>query len=38
MLKFYVRHDKVVDNVHEIVSFRQGKWLENYINFITQKT
>ena len=37
MLKFYVRHGMIVDKVHEIISFKQSKWLEKYINFITQK-
>ena len=37
MLKFYVRHGMIVDKVHEINSFKQSKWLENYINFNTQK-
>ena len=37
MLKFYVRHGMVVDKVHNIISFRQSKWLEKYINFNTQK-
>ena len=27
----------VIDKVHEIISFKQSKWLENYINFNTQK-
>ena len=37
MLKFFVRHGMVVDKIHEIISFQQSKWLEKYINFITQK-
>ena len=37
MLKLYVRHGMVVDKIHEIISFKQNKWLERYINFITQK-
>ena len=37
MLKFYVRHGMKVDKVHNILSFKQNKWLEKYINFITQK-
>ena len=37
MLKFYIRHDMIVDKVHEIISFKQSKWLEKYINFTTQK-
>ena len=37
MLKFYVRHGMIVYKVHEIISFRQSRWLEKYINFKTQK-
>ena len=37
MLKFYVRHGMIVDKVHDIISFRQSRWLEKYITFITQK-
>ena len=37
MLKFYVRHGMIVDKVHEIISIKQSRWLERYINFITQK-
>ena len=37
MLKVYVRHGKIVDKVHDIISFRQSRWLEKYKNFITQK-
>ena len=37
MLKFYVRHGKVVDIIQEIISFKQSKWLEKYIIYITQK-
>ena len=37
MLNFYVRHGMVVDKIHEILSFKQSKWLEKYINFDTQK-
>ena len=37
MLKFYVRHSMVVEKVLEIISFKQSKWLESYISFITQK-
>ena len=37
MLKFHVIHGMVVDKVHEIISFRQSRWLEKYINFNTQK-
>ena len=37
MLKFYIRHGMIVEKIHEIVSFKQSKWLENYISFNTQK-
>ena len=37
MLNFYVRHGMVVDEVHEIISFKQSKCLEKYIYFNTQK-
>ena len=37
MLKFYVRHGLIVDKVHDIISFRQSRWLEKYINFNTQE-
>ena len=37
MLNFYVRHGMVVEKIQEIISFKQNKWLEKYINFNTQK-
>ena len=37
MLKFHVRHGMVVDKIHEIISFKQSKWLEKFIIFDTQK-
>ena len=37
MLKFYIRHGMIVDKVHNIISFRQSRWLEKYISFNTQK-
>ena len=37
MLKFYVRHGKVVENIHEIISYKQSKWFEKYMDFNTQK-
>ena len=37
MLKFYVRHGMIVDKIHDIISFRQSRWLEKYINFNTQE-
>ena len=36
-LKFYVRHGMVVEKIHEIISFKQSRWLEGYISFNTQK-
>ena len=38
MSNIYVRQGMVVAKVREIISFRQSKWLERYINFSTQKT
>ena len=37
MLKIYVRHGMVVEKILEIISFKQSRWLENYISFNTQK-
>ena len=37
MLKFYIRHGMIVDKVHNIISFKQSRWLEKYVNFNTQK-
>ena len=37
MLKFYIRHGMIVDKVHTVISFKQSRWLEKYINFNTQK-
>ena len=37
MLKFYLRNELIVDKVHNIISFRQSRWLEKSKNFITQK-
>ena len=37
MLKFYLRHGMIVDKVHSIISCKQSRWLEKYINFNTQK-
>ena len=37
MLNFYIRHGMIVDKVHEIISFKQSRWLEKYISFNTQK-
>ena len=37
MLKFYIRHGMIVDNVHSIISFKQSRWLEKYISYNTEK-
>ena len=37
MLEFYVRHGMVVEQIHEIISYKQSKLLEKYISFKTQK-
>ena len=37
MLKFYIRHGMIIDKIHNIISFRQSRWLEKYISFNTQK-
>ena len=37
MLKFYIRHGMIVEKIHEIISFKQSRWLEGYISFNTQK-
>ena len=37
MLKSFVRHGMVIEKIHEIISFKQRKWLEKYIIFNTQK-
>ena len=37
MLIFYIRHGMIVDKVHNIISFKQNRWLEKYISFNTQK-
>ena len=37
LLKLYVRLGMVVEKIHEIISFKQSKWLEKYISFNTQK-
>ena len=37
MLKFYIRHGMEVVKIHNIISFKQGRWLEKYISFNTQK-
>ena len=37
MLKIFVRHVMEVVKVRTVVSYKQSKWLENYISFNTQK-
>ena len=37
VLKFCVRHGMIVEKIHEIISFKQSKWLERNISFNTQK-
>ena len=37
MLKFYIKHGMIIGKVHNIISFKQSKWLEKYISFNTQK-
>ena len=37
MLKFYVTHGMIVDKIHSIISFKQSRWLEKYLNFNTPK-
>ena len=37
MLKFYIRHGMEVVKIHNIISFKQSRWLEKYISFNTQK-
>ena len=37
MLKFYVRHGMKVKKVHNVISFKQNKWLEKHISFNTKK-
>ena len=36
MLKFLIKQGVIVNKVHEIISFRQSKWLKIYISFNTQ--
>ena len=37
MLKFHLRHGMIVEKTHEIISFKQSRWLEKYISFNTNK-
>ena len=37
ILKYHIRHVMIIDKIHEIISFKQSKWLAKYRNFNTQK-
>ena len=37
MLKYYIRHGMIVNKIHNIISFKQSRWLEKNINFNIQK-
>ena len=37
MLNFYGRHGMKAERVHNVISFKQNKWLRKYIKFNTQK-
>ena len=37
MLKFYIRHGMIIEKVHNVISFKQSRWLEKFISFNTQK-
>ena len=37
ILYLYVRHGMIVEKIHEIISTKQSRWLDGYINFNTQK-
>ena len=37
MLKFFSRHGKIDDKVHEVISIKQNIWLEKYFSSITLK-
>ena len=37
MVIFYVKHGMIVEKNHELISFKQNKWLEKYVSFNTQK-
>ena len=37
MLEFFIRHGMTVEKVHNVISFKQSRWLEKHISFNTQK-
>ena len=37
MLKVYLRHGMIVEKVHNVISFKQSRWLAKYISFNAQK-
>ena len=37
LLKFFVRNGMKINKVNEVISFKQEKWLEKYIDYNTQK-
>ena len=37
ILKFYVRNGMIAEKIHNVISFKQSRWLEKYISFNTQK-
>ena len=37
LLKFYVKHGMEITKVHEVISFKQKKWLEKYLDYNTQR-
>ena len=37
MLNFYIKPGMIIDEIHEIISFKQSKWLEKFISVNTQK-
>ena len=37
MLKFYGRHGMIFEKLHNVISFKQSRWLEKNLSFNTQK-